>query len=179
MADAPSSTDAEAPAAASAADEPSAGDPSRSTWQRLRVPVASVIAVIVVAVVLWLADGPTGLLVAGVVSFVWAVTRVEYAVGVGGVAAALLVAPGQPYPAFVAASVLAVFVADLLLRWPLRTAAIAILVLLPATAALSETARIDPTWVGGLAAIGGFAAVAYTVHRYELVMLGLVEEGDA
>lgn len=179
MADEPSSIDAEAPAGASTGGEPAVAAPSRSTWQRFRVPVASAMAVLVVAVVLLLAAGPTGLLVAGGVSFVWAATRVEYAVAVGGVGTAVLVAPDQPYPAVVAASVLVVFVADLLLRWPRRTTAVALLVLLPAAAAFSETARIEPTWVGALAAVGGFAAIAYAVHRYELVMLGLVEEGAA
>lgn len=179
MADDPSSTDAEGTAGASTGEEPPVAAPSRSTWQRFRVPVASAMGVIVVAVVLLLASRATGLLVAGAVAFLWAATRVEYAVAVGGVGAAVLVAPGQPYPAVVAASVLAVFVADLLLRWRRRTTAVALLVLLAAAGAFSETARIEPTWVGALAAVGGFAAVAYTVHRYELVVLGLVEGGEA
>lgn len=179
MADEPSSTGAEGNAGASTGDEPPVAVPSRSTWQRFRVPVATAMAVLVVAVVLLLAGGATGLLVAAVISFFWAVTRVEYAVAVGGVGTGVLVAPDQPYPAVVAASVLVVFVADLLLRWPRRTAAVALLVLLAAAAAFSETARVEPTWGGALAAVGGFAAVAVTVHRYELVTLGLVEGGEA
>lgn len=177
LADASTPTDADA-AGASDPAEPAVAAPSQSTWQRLRVPVASAIAVLVVGIVLGLTIGAAGLLVAGAISFVWAVTRVEYAVAVGGVGAVVFAAPDPLFPAVVAGTVLAVFVADLYLRWPRRTAAIAILVLVPAAAALSETARLEPTWLGGLAGIGGFAAVAYTVHRYELVMLGLVEEGE-
>lgn len=145
--------------------------PTRRGRTALAVSVA---ATMVVAAVLWLSVGVEALLVAGVVAVVWSVTRTEYAVAVGGVVYVVLLSDGGQYTAFAAASLVVVFVADAITRWPERTAAIALFALVTGVAVFSEASRVDPTWLGALAMLGGFAALAYTVHRYELVGLGLV-----
>lgn len=146
-------------------------DPSRRGRTAL---VASVVAILVVAGALWLSVGVEGLLVAGVVAVVWSVSRPEYAVAVGGVVYVVLLSGVGEYTALAGASLVAVFAADALTRWPARTAGITLLALLTAVAVSSEASRVAPTWHGALAMVGGFALVAYTVHRYELVGLGLV-----
>lgn len=139
---------------------------------------ASVAATLVVAAVLWLSVGVEGLLVAGVVAVVWSVARTEYAVATGGIMYVVLLSGGEPYPAFVAASFVAVFVADTVARWPKRTTGVVLVALLTAGAVFSEASRVDPTWLGAFALLGGFAVVVYTVHRYELVGLDLVGEAE-
>lgn len=141
-------------------------------------PAASVAATLVVAGVLWVSVGVEGLMVAGVVAVVWSVARTEYAFAVGGITYVVLLSGGEPYPAFVASSFVAVFVADAVARWPKRTTGVVLVTLLTAGAVFSEASRYDPTWQGALAMVAGFAAVAYIVHRYELVGLDLVGEAE-
>lgn len=146
-------------------------DPTRRGRTAL---LASVAATLVVAAVLWLSVGVEGLFVAGLVAIAWSATRPEYAVAVGGVVYVVLLAGGGQYTAFAAASLAVVFVADAVARWPVRTAGISLIALLTAVAVFSEASGVEQTWLGALAMLGGFVAVAYTVHRYELVGLGLV-----
>lgn len=131
-------------------------------------------AMLVVAGAFWLSVGVDGLLVAGVVSVVWSATRPVYAVGVGGVMYVTLLTNGEQFPALALASIGAVFVADAIVRWPARTAALTVFTLLAAIAAGSEASRLEPAWQAALAGLGVFAAVVYTIHRYELVRLDLV-----
>lgn len=182
MADARTPADG-SPSVGTGRDPPTAERPPAASpdphGDPIPAPAVGAAAVLVLAVVAWLTDGAAGVLAAATVAIVWSVTGVQYAVAVGGVVYVLLVAPDQPHAAFVATALAVVAVADVLGRFPRRTALAAIAVLVPAAAVLSETARVDPTWQGALAAAGGFAVAAYVVHRYGLVQLGLVEGSEA
>lgn len=144
---------------------------------RVNARVAGVVAVAIVAGGLWSAVDLPGLAVAVIVGAVWAFASPVYAVGVGGVLFATLLADGAgTSDAVAAASLATVFAADLVLRWPRREALVGVAVLVVATVGLAGAWLVESLVVAAVAPVVGFAMFAYALHRYALVRLGLLEE---
>lgn len=138
--------------------------------------LAGAVATVVVAAATGSVAGLAGLAVTAVVVVVWALVGAVYAVGVGGVCLVLLLGDGAGLPEVAAtASLGAVFGAELTAKFPRREAAIVLPVLVAVTGLLAGAWLLEPLVLAAVALVGGFALLAYLIHRFELVRLGLVE----
>lgn len=140
-------------------------------------------AIAVAAAALWVALGPLGLGVAVAVAVVLVSVSPVYAYAVGQLGFVILATTvhGDVPVAGVGAAQVglgAVLAATLLDRWPFRTAALAVGVLVVSAVGLGAAAAVEPLWHGAAILAGLYAVLAYTLHRYELVRLGLVGEVD-
>lgn len=152
---------------------------SAGAGARALVGLARVAAVAAVAATLWTAIGLAGVVVAAVVGVVWALATPTYAVAVAGVLfATLVVDGGGAVEAAAAASLAFVFVADILVLWPAREALVGIAVLVTATVGLAGAWVLEPLVAAATGTVAAFALLAYAIHRYEFVRLGLLEEAE-
>ena len=138
------------------------------------------LGVVVAAVALGVAAGPAGAAAGALVALSWYRLEAVYAFALGQVAAAAVLGDG--------ATALAVAGAEagllVLLVAPLAAAdARSVVAFAAATAGLLAVLRLarsawEPLWAAAVALGLVAAAVAYGIHRYERVQLGLVREGD-
>lgn len=132
---------------------------------------------------LWYVLGPIGLGVAGVVAVTLVVVSPVYAFAVGQLLFVLLAAAlyGE-VPAtgvlVAEAGLAAILVAALLDHWPRWSAAVAVGVFAVAAVGFGSASALEPLWHGAAVVAVIYAGLAYTLHRYELVSLGLVGEAD-
>ncbi|QLD87048.1 hypothetical protein HWV23_15395 [Natronomonas halophila] len=147
--------------------------------RRLSNLLVSASALVIVAAALWTTVGVASIGITALVALVWLLASTPYAVAVGGLLSAILASGSGLVDALAVGSLLALFVADLVIEWPARTSAVGIVVLLPSAAALAAIWRAEPLWAGAVVLLGGFALLAYAFHRYELVRLGLLGEAEA
>lgn len=133
-------------------------------------------------VALWEALSLVGLAVAAAVVVTLALARASYAYAVGQVLVAGVVGlTGGLELAnllIVQLGLAALPLAALAGRWPLRSAAVAVVGFAVAGAGLAATVAIDPLWQAVAVLAVAYAVVAYGLHRYELVRLDLVAEAD-
>jgi hypothetical protein len=147
--------------------------------RRLASVLVSASALVIVAAALWTIVGVASIGITALVALVWLLTSTPYAVAVGGLLSAVLASGSGLFDALAVGSLLGLFAADLIIEWPVRTAAIGVVTLLPSAAVLSAVWRAEPLWAGAVALLGGFGLLTYAVHRYELVRLGLLVEAEA
>jgi hypothetical protein len=141
--------------------------------------LVSASALVLVAAALWTTVGVASIGITALVAVVWLLASTPYAVAVGGLLTAVLASGSGLFDALAVGSLLGLFAADLIIEWPVRTAAVGGVTLLPSAAVLAAVWRVEPLWAGAVALLGGFGLLAYAVHRYELVLLGLLGEAEA
>lgn len=151
---------------------------SRLSAIRRRLPtvLVSASALAIVAAALWTTVGVASIGITAVVAIVWLLVSTPYAVAVGGLLAAILAPEAGLFDALAVGSLVVLFAADLLIEWPARTAVVGLVMLLSSTAGLAAVWYSEPLWAAAAVLLGAFALLAYAVHRYELVRLGLVGE---
>lgn len=132
-------------------------------------------SLVVLAAVLFVVNGLSGVVLAGLVGIVWIVVATSYTVAIGQLLFAGGIADAATVGVVGVVSFGILFVPELLEQWRPKTAALAIGVLGLATAAFSGSLLAESIGIGALGLVIGFAAVAYSIHRYELVRFGLVE----
>jgi hypothetical protein len=153
-------------------------------------------ALVLLGAALWSHVGvDAALLLTAAVAGVWVVASTVYAFAVGQLLYAALFASSiegafLSMAAFdgrfvvlnlVVGAVLfsVLFVTDAVIRWPLSTAVFALIAFLFAWGGLANAWLVDPLWQGAAAMLVAFALLAYGIHRYELVALGLVEGAES
>jgi hypothetical protein len=149
-----------------------------SVRRRLPDALASASALAIVAAALWTTVGLAGVGITALVAIVWLLVSTPYAVAVGGLLTAVLATGGGLFDALAVCSLLSLFAADLLIDWPARTAGVALVALVMSGGVLAAVWRAEPQWAAAVVLPGGFALLAYAIHRYELVRLGLIEEAE-
>ncbi|WP_290819285.1 hypothetical protein [Halovivax sp.] len=138
----------------------------------------SALAAATLVVAFGLVAGPIGVFAGIATVAIWYAVGVPYALAVGHVALVALVPGGIDPLSFALVEV--GFVTILLAsvadpdRRPIATVAIASAVALGGTAWL--VLAFQPLWLAAAAQLGVLATVAYALHRYELVSLGLVTD---
>jgi hypothetical protein len=154
---------------------------SRLSAARRRLPnvLVSASTLAIVAAALWTTVGVASIGITALVAIVWLLASTPYAVAVGGLLTAVLASGSGLLDALAVGSLLGLFAADLLIEWPIRTAAVGIVTLLSSAAVLAAVWRVEPLWASAVALLGGFGLLAYATHRYELVRLGLLGEAEA
>jgi hypothetical protein len=154
---------------------------SRLSAVRRRLPNALVSgsALAIVAAALWTTIGVAGIGITALVALAWLLVSTPYAVAVGGLLIAVLATGGGLFDLLAVGSLLTMFAADLLVEWPARTASVGVAALVTTGAVLAAVWRSEPLWAAAVALLGAFMLLAYAIHRYELVRLGLLEEAEA
>lgn len=142
-----------------------------------------VLAVVVVTAALWYALGPFGLAIGGIVAITSTLASPVYAFGVGQVLFVVLattIAGGLPQESLVVAQagLAALLLVILVGHWPRRTAIVTTIGFIAAAVGFATLYTLEPIWLGAAILAVGYAVTAYTMHRYELVRLGLVTEAD-
>jgi hypothetical protein len=132
---------------------------------------------------LWYVLGPVGLAVAAAVAVVLGAGSAVYAYAVGQLCFVLLATTSfgdVPVVGLVVAQagLGALLLAALVGHWPRRTAVPAAVVFVLTAVGLGSTRALEPLWLGVAVLAGLYVFLAYTLHRYELVRLGLVEEAE-
>lgn len=154
---------------------------SRLSAVRRRLPnvLVSASALAIVAAALWTTVGMAGVGITALVAIIWLLVSTPYTVAVGGLLTAILATGGGLFDALAVGSLLSLFAADLPIEWPARTAGVALVTLVTSTAVLGAVWRAEPQWAAAVVLPGAFALLAYAIHRYELVRLGLLEEAES
>lgn len=141
------------------------------------------LAVAATTAALWYVLGPVGLAVAAVVAVVLVAGSAIYAFAVGQLLFVLLatsVFGDVPLEGLLAAQagLAAILLAALVGHRPRRTAAPAAVAFVVAGAGFASLHALEPLWLGVAVLAVLYAVLAYTLHRFELVTLDLVEEAD-
>lgn len=141
------------------------------------------LAVTVMAGTLAVALGLVGVGVAAVAGTVFALGSAVYAFGVGQVLVVVLtttVAGGLPVGDALLAQVGlgALLLGAVAGDWPDRTAVVTAVAFVAAAAGFATVHTLETPWHGAAVIAVVYAVLAYTLHRYELVRLGLVTEAD-
>lgn len=149
---------------------------------RLRIAL-EVLAVLLTAVALGYALGPFGLAIAAVIAISWRLTSGLYAFAVGQLLFAIVstsVVGGLPTEAVLVAqlSLGGVLLVTLISHRPRRTAVVTAITFAVAAAGFATVSTLETLWHGAAILAVAYALTAYTLHRYELVRLGLVTEAD-
>lgn len=154
---------------------------SRLSAVRRQLPnvFVSAIALAIVAAAFWTTVGMASVGITALVAILWLLVSTPYVVAVGGLLTAILATGGSLFDALAVGSFVSLFAADLLIEWPARTAAVGVVTLLPSAAVLAAVWYSEPLWASAVVLLGAFALLAYAIHRYELVRLGLLEEAEA
>ena len=126
--------------------------------------------------VLFVTDGLSGMAVAIVIAPVWIAIRTPYTVAIGQLLYVLLVADSGLFVAFGTGAFVFLFVPGLLEQWHPNTAIFSIGTLIAATGILASSRVVESTLLAAFVLCIGFGILAYMIHRYELVRLGLVDE---
>jgi hypothetical protein len=129
---------------------------------------------LLLAGILWIVAGGQGIALAAVVSVVWALIATPYTVAVGQLVYAVWLAEMDIPGIFGIVSFGLLFVPGLFAQWHRETALIAMLVLAMATAVFAGSLFVESVVFAAFGLCLGFAVVAYSIHRYELVRFGLV-----
>lgn len=144
-------------------------------WRRLLLRFGTVG---VLASILWLVSGVEALVLIPIVAGIWIVAPTMYAFASGQLLVAVLVAPVVESP-LVAVSFGVLFVASFVSDWPFSTAVSGTVVFGLAWVGLGSARLVDPLWMGAVVMLFAFGLLAYGLHRFELVSLGLVQQdGD-
>lgn len=149
---------------------------------RLRI-VLEVLTVLITAAALGFALGPFGLAIAALIAFTWRLASAVYAFAVGQLLFAIVsttIVGGLPTDALLVGqlSLGGVLLATLIGHWPRRTAAVTAITFAVAAAGFATIYTLETLWHGAAILAVAYALTAYTLHRYELVRLGLVTEAD-
>lgn len=154
--------------------------PAAEAGARARRPWPAYGALAILTVALGLTIGPAGVLAGLATAAAWYALGVPYALAAGHV---ILVAgtPGLELPTIVLVELafLVLLVASVGRTPAPRVAGVVVLVAGLGLGALAgATLLAQELWVAAVVLVGTIALVAYAVHRYELVRLGLVTEAD-
>lgn len=141
------------------------------------------LAVAAMASALASALGLVGVGVAAVAGTTFALGSAVYAFGVGQVLVVVLtmtVAGGLPTAdvLLAQAGLGALLLGAVARNWPTRIAVVTAIAFVAAAAGFATVYTVEPPWHGAAVLALVYAALAYTLHRYERVRLGLVTEAD-
>lgn len=141
------------------------------------------LAVAATTAALWYVLGSVGLALAVVVAVVLVVGSPVYAFAVGELLFVLLATTAFgdiPVEGLVVAQAAlgALLLAALVGHWPRRTAVTAAVAFVVTALGFGSLYALEPLWLGVAVLAGLYAFLAYTLHRYELVRLALVQEAD-
>lgn len=132
------------------------------------------------ATALWsLVGAAEAIILTSIVATVWFVTSTVYAFAVGQLLVVVLLGAAVDEPLLTAGAFGVLFIVGFLIQWPRSTAIPAIGAFLLAWAGLASAWLVESLWGGVAAMLVAFGLLAYGIHRYELVSLGLVQEADA
>ena len=153
-----------------------------TTSERRRV-VLDVLAVVAVTAALWYAIGPFGVVIAGIIAITSAVASPVYAFGVGQLLFVVLtttVISGLHQESLLVAQagLASLLLAGLVGDWPIRTAGVTAVAFIFTAVGFASVYALETPWHGAAILATAYAITAYTMHRYELVRLGLVTEAD-
>lgn len=142
------------------------------------------LAVAATTAALWYVLEGVGVAVAAAVAVALVVGSAIYAYAVGQLLFALLASMffgDVPLEGLLVAQVGlgALLLAPLIDHWPRRTAAVAGVTFAVTGIGFGSLYALEPLWHGVAILVALYALLAYTLHRYELVQLGLVREADA
>ena len=140
---------------------------------------------------LWFLGGGYGLVVAGAVAVVWLVSSPVYAYAVGQLLFVLLVIDGHglvgsepliglvDIEPLIGQLALALVLVSQFVSRRLSATLLAVATFAVAGGGVVAIAAVEPLWLAAVGLALAYGLVAYGIHRYELVTLGLVEEGSA
>lgn len=132
----------------------------------------------VLAGVLWAISGFWGVGIAVLVGLLWVVVSTAYIVAAGQVLYAVFLADPGLAGALATGAFIVLFVPGLVSQWRPETSMVATAVLGLTTAALASSLVVGSVSLAAVVMCLGFGVAAYTIHRYELVRFGLVEQGQ-
>lgn len=145
----------------------------RREWRSI---LLSAMAIVALGGTLWTVADLTGIVLAAVVGLTWVAVPTVYTFAVGELLYTVLLAGSVEQPLLGVAAFGVLFIADIARLWSGATALVAGLVFALSGVAFGGTQLVDSMYVGATALLLGFAVTAYSLHRYELVRLGLVTE---
>ena len=143
------------------------------------------IALVILGIALWVSAGPVGVLIAVVVAVVFSFAPPPYAYATGQLLVVILVVGGPTAPQMPAFLTIQSALAGLLCAalgewWPRehRLLAASIGVFGLGIVVVVATIYLNPTWIAAVLIALGYGSLAYALHRYERVRLGLIAQSN-